>query len=164
MAQLFKKILTLIIEYKGKRLTVGDLAKKMYYDGYNFNHFIGMSMPVLLIEVLTRLCFVIKEKFYLKSDVKIKENHKLTVILCIANGILFVENGGKLVIFKNPFAINYVSWINMTRYGVKTFKWLAYDKQIGEIANAQKYIDTNWECLLKLSYDLIGDSDIYCIE
>ena len=38
----------------------------MYYDGYNFNHFIGMSIPVFLVEILTRLSFVIKEMFLKK--------------------------------------------------------------------------------------------------
>lgn len=28
------------IDYNGKKYTVGDLSKKMYGDGYNFNHFI----------------------------------------------------------------------------------------------------------------------------
>lgn len=153
------------IEYKGQKLTVADLSKKMYHDGYNFNHFIGMSLPVLLIEVLIRLSFVIKEIFYSKQDFKLKDNPKLTVMLCISNGILFAENAGKFAVTKNPFAINYVSWISTAKYGFKTLKWIAYDKEIGKMEHAQSYMDKNWEYLMMSANNL--DKDIekaYCID
>lgn len=143
------------IEYKGKKFTVADLSKKMYYDGYNFNHFVGMSVPVFLIEVLTRLSFVIKEIFYSKNDISIKNNPKLDIMLCISNGILFAENAGKLVITKNPFAINYVSWISTAKYGFKTLKWMAYDRELSKMEYAQKCIDDNWSYLM-LSGEKIG--------
>lgn len=138
------------IQYNGKSFTVGDLAKKMYGDGYNFNHFIGMSIPVLLIEILTRLSFTIKELFFSKNNVSLKNNPKLTIMLCIANGILFAENVGKLVVTQNPFAINYVSWITTAKYGFKTLKWDLCDRGIGEVAYAQQYIDLDW-CYLEQS-------------
>lgn len=151
------------IEYKGRSYTVADLSKKMYSDGYNFNHFIGMSLPVMLIEILTRLSFVLKENFFLKQDVQIKGNPKLNIMLCIANGILFAENVGKLAITKNPFAINYVSWISMAKYGFKTLKWLSYDKEMGEISYAQQYIDLRWK-YLEQSSKLFDEDLVYYID
>ncbi|GIM34111.1 hypothetical protein PAGU1678_33790, partial [Paraclostridium bifermentans subsp. muricolitidis] len=133
------------IEYKGKNFTVADLSKKMYYDGYNFNHFVGMSVPVFLIEVLIRVSFVIKEIFYTNKNVSLKNNPKLDVMLCISNGVLFAENAGKLVITKNPFSINYISWISTVKYGVKTLKWISHDREIEKIDYAQKHIDYNWK-------------------
>lgn len=151
------------IEYKGRSYTVADLSKKMYSDGYNFNHFIGMSLPVMLIEILTRLSFVLKENFFLKQDVQIKGNPKLNIMLCIANGILFAENVGKLAITKNPFAINYVSWISMAKYGFKTLKWFSYDKEMGEISYAQQYIDLRWK-YLEQSSKLFDEDLVYYID
>ena len=151
------------IEYKGRSYTVADLSKKMYSDGYNFNHFIGMSLPVMLIEILTRLSFVLKENFFLKQDVQIKGNPKLNIMLCIANGILFAENVGTLAITKNPFAINYVSWISMAKYGFKTLKWLSYDKEMGEISYAQQYIDLRWK-YLEQSSKLFDEDLVYYID
>lgn len=151
------------IEYKGQSYTVADLSKRMYYDGYNFNHFIGMSLPVMLIEILTRLSFVLKENLFLKKDVQIKNNPKLNIMLCIANGILFAENVGKLAITKNPFAINYVSWISMAKYGFKTLKWLSYDKEMGEISYAQQYIDLRWK-YLEQSSKLFDEDLVYYID
>lgn len=152
------------IDYKGKKLTVADLSKKMYYDGYNFNHFVGMTLPVLLIEVLTRLSFVIKEIFFTKNDISIKDNPKLNVMLCIANGILFAENVGKLSITKNPFSINYVSWISTAKYGFKTLKWVVYDREVGMVEYAQEYIDTNWQYLMLSANNLDNNIPIYYIK
>ena len=151
------------IDYNGKKYTVGDLSKKMYGDGYNFNHFIGMSLPVVLIEVLTRLSFVIKETFFNENDTSIWGNPKLTIMLCIANGILFAENVGKLAITKNPFSINYVSWASVAKYGFKTMKWLAFDKEMGEIEYAQEYIDLRWKYLLN-SAETLDDIGVYMID
>lgn len=136
------------IEYKGQKVTVGDLSKKMYYDGYNFNHFIGMSLPVFLIDVLIRLFFVVKEIFFSNNNISLKNNSKLTAMLCISNGILFAENIGKLIITKNPFSINYISWITTAKYGFKTLKWIAYDREMGKIEYTQEYINKNWNHLI----------------
>jgi len=152
------------IEYNGKKYTVADLSKKMYGDGYNFNHFIGMSIPVLLIEILVRLSFVIKEIVISKKEVTIKNNPKLNTMLCISNGILFAENVGKLAITKNPFAINYVSWIATAKYGFKTLKWISYDREIGKIDHAQEYIDLSWQYLEISAYEQDQKASIYYIE
>lgn len=150
------------MEYKGNKLTVGDLSKKMYYDGYNFNHFIGMSIPVFLIDVLIRLAFVIKEIFLSNNNISFRNNPKLTTMLCISNGILFAENAGKLVITKNPFSINYVSWITTAKYGFKTLKWIAYDREIGKMEHVQEYINTNWDYIISSANYL--DIGTYSIE
>lgn len=152
------------IEYNGQKFTVADLSKRMYYDGYNFNHFIGMSLPVLLIEILIRLSFVIKEIFYSKKDVSINDNPKLTIMLCIANGILFAENVGKLSLTKNPFSINYISWVSTAKYGVKTLKWVACNRELGKVAYAQEYIDTNWKYLMLSADELDREIPVYYID
>ncbi len=163
LTPLLQLIQTGSIEYNGQKFTVADLSKRMYYDGYNFNHFIGMSLPVLLIEILTRLSFVIKETFFSKRDVSIKDNPKLTIMLCIANGILFAENVGKVALTKNPFSINYVSWIAVAKYGFKTLKWIAYDREMGKVAYAQEYIDTSWKYLMLSAEELDRETPVYYI-
>lgn len=164
LTPLLQLIQTGSIEYNGQKFTVADLSKKMYYDGYNFNHFIGMSIPVLLIEILTRLSFVIKETFFSKRDVSIKDNPKLTIMLCIANGILFAENVGKLALTKNPFSINYVSWVATAKYGFKTLKWIDYDREMRKVAYAQEYIDTSWKYLMLSADELDREIPVYYID
>ncbi len=139
------------IEYGGEEYTISELTKKMYYDGYNFNHFVGMSVPVFIIEVLTRLSFFVKENLYYKKEVDFSNNPKLNTMLFLSNCILFAENAGKLIVTKNPMSINYVSWISTFVYGSKTLKWYSYDLEIGKMDHAQKYMDAQWQKLLKSS-------------
>lgn len=130
------------VTYNGKSYTIGDLVKKMYYDGYNFNHFIGMSIPVLIIEIIIRLYSVLRNVF---SESYLKSKHKTDIMLFVANSILCAENVGKVVITKNPFAINYISWISTTKYTVKTLKYVLVDYKIGQLGYVQNVIDKETE-------------------
>ena len=73
------------VSYKGKKYTVGDLSKRMYYDGYNFNHFIGMSIPVILIHLVIKLYTILREMF---SDDYSVTKHKSDILLFVSNSIL----------------------------------------------------------------------------
>lgn len=126
------------ISYKGKVFTVADLSKRMYYDGYNFNHFIGMSVPVVILQILIRLYTVMRELF--SEDYESNKN-KTDLLLFIANGILFAENMGKFVITRNLFAINYVSWIETARYTLKTMNYALVKYHIEEIGHIETIID-----------------------
>lgn len=137
------------IQYNGEQLTIAELSKKMFADGYNFNHCVGMSVPVFLIEILIRAAFFIKESVYYKKEMTALKKPKLNTMLFLANGILFSENMGKLAITQNPFSINYVSWVATANYGVVTLKWYTLDKALGEIDCAQNQIDHNWQSLLE---------------
>ncbi len=129
------------IKYKNKIYTVGDLSKRMYNDGYNFNHFLGMSIPVVLIHVLMRLYAVLREMF---SEEYKCEKHKSDILLFVANSVLCAENVGKLVVTKNPFAINYVSWLDTTKYAIRSFKHVLVEYQIEQNEYIQKHIDEEY--------------------
>lgn len=137
------------IDYKGQKLTVAELSKKMFYDGYNFNHFVGMSIPVFLNEILIRICFFIKEIIFDKKDISMKKNPKLRTMLFLSHSIMFSENVGKLIVTKNPFCINYISWIITVKYGINTLKWYTYDREMEKMDYAQVYMDNKWEELVE---------------
>ena len=84
-------------------------------------------------------------------------------MLCIANGVLFAENAGKLVITKNPLSINYISWLSMAKYGFQTFKWMTYDREIGKVEYAQEYIDSNWQYIMSSAINLEENTSVYCV-
>lgn len=135
---LFQLIQVGNVSYKGKIYTIGDLSKRMYYDGFNFNHFIGMGIPVALIHIVIRLYVVLREMF---SDEYVRTKHKSDILLFVANSILFGENVGKLIVNKNPFAINYVSWIDTARYAIRTLKYVVIDYHVEQVDYIQKIID-----------------------
>lgn len=126
------------VSYNGRTYTVGDLSKRMYYDGYNFNHFLGMSIPVVLIHIFIRLYTVLREMF--SEDYNVTK-HKSDILLFVANSILCAENVGKLIVTENPFAINYVSWMDTAKYAVRTLKYVLIDYHLEQIEYIQKVID-----------------------
>lgn len=126
------------IKYNENTYSVADLSKKMYYDGFNFNHFLGMSIPVLVIHIIIQLYATLRNIF---SDSYIKNKHKTDIMIFTANSILCAENIGKLVITKNPFAINYISWADTARYSIKVMKYVMIDYKIEQLAYVQKIID-----------------------
>ncbi len=126
------------VSYNEKIYTIGDLVKKMYYDGYNFNHFFGMSIPVLIIEIVIRLYSVLRNTF---SESYLKNKHKNDIMLFVANSILCAENVGKVIVTNNPFAINYISWISTAKYTVKTLKYILVDYKVEQLQYVQSIID-----------------------
>lgn len=126
------------VTYNGKAYTIGDLSKRMYYDGYNFNHFIGMSIPVALIHIVIHIYMALREMF---SEDYSRTKHKSDILLFVANSILCAENVGKLIVTENPFAINYVSWIDTAKYAVRTLKYVLVDYHLEQIDYIQKIID-----------------------
>lgn len=77
---------------------------------------------------------------------------------------MFSENVGKLVVTKNPFSINYVSWVSTVKYGFKTLKWIAYDREILKVEYAQEFINNNWEYLIISANDLNKKIPVYYID
>lgn len=126
------------VEYNGKKYTTGSLVKKMYYDGYNFNQFIGMSVPSLIIEIIIRLYYVLRLLF---EDNYIENHNKRDIMLFLSYSIFCTENVGKVVISKNPFAVNYVSWMSTTKYAAKAMKYVLIDYHIDKLSYTQKVID-----------------------
>ena len=130
------------VSYNGNSYTIGDLSKRMYRDGFNFNHFVGMSIPVMMIHIVIRLYTVLRELF---SEGYTRIKHKSDILLFVANSILCAENVGKLVVTENPFAINYISWIDTAKYATRTMKFVLVDYHLEQIDYIQKIIDQEFE-------------------
>ncbi|MCC8163878.1 MAG: hypothetical protein LIO86_12110 [Lachnospiraceae bacterium] len=135
-------------EYKGKTYTIGDLSKKMYRDGYNFNHFVGMCVPVLFNNIMIRLYVALREMF---SD-NYEGKNKKDMLLLVTSSILFAENAGKVVVTKNPFAINYAAWTDMAKHTMKGLKYVCVDRP-SEIGYVQKQLDDEWEKIYEMALE-----------
>lgn len=139
------------INYNGKIFTVADLSKRMYRDGFNFNHFLGMSIPVMTIHIIIHLYTTLRNLF---SEKYIKNKHKTDIMIFAANSILCAENIGKLVITKNPFAINYVSWADTAMYSIKVMKYVMIEYKLEQLDHVQKIIDRQ----LDETYSMVNDT------
>ena len=110
--------------------TIAEIVQGMYYEGYDFVHFCSMSVPVMVIEVIVRLCYAIKK---IKEGNSVREsipfslnrdkNPKLSTMLFIGQSSATAINTGKVVFTKNPLEINYPQWIAVAKYSYTQLKW-----------------------------------------
>ncbi|HEL9629772.1 TPA: hypothetical protein U0K61_000911 [Streptococcus suis] len=103
--------------------TIAQIVQGMYKDGYDFIHFATMSIPVMLIEVLVRLgyaCRRLSQGASLSDAVAFSTNRKkypkLGTILFTAHTVSTAVNLGKIIMTKNPLAINYPQWLAFFKY------------------------------------------------
>ncbi|MBO5528280.1 MAG: hypothetical protein J6A47_03040 [Bacilli bacterium] len=115
--------------------TIAEIVQGMYYEGYDFIHFCSASIPVLLTEVIVRICYAIRRiraGFSIKESIPFslnREKHpKLASMLFIAHTAATAINAGKVYFTKNPMAINYPQWIAFAKYSFKELKWVLVDK------------------------------------
>ncbi|MCR2807715.1 hypothetical protein [Paenibacillus soyae] len=150
--------------------TIGEMSRIMYRQGYNFTHFLSMSIPVIMIEVIVRLCYFAKRMYeghgFLESipfSTNPSKNPKLQTMLFSAHLIATSVNAGKVAVTKNPLAINYPQWTAFFKYGFQHIKWVAYEKEQEMLKHVQKDIDQSWEqinAMLETSWGLISNKPI----
>ena len=115
--------------------TIAEIVQGMYYEGYDFIHFCTLSIPVMIVEVVTRIGYAfkrIKEGYSVKESIPFslnREKHpKLATMLFIGHSAATAVNAGKVYFTKNPMAINYPQWIAFAKYSYKQLKWVLVEK------------------------------------
>ncbi|WP_063516852.1 hypothetical protein [Schleiferilactobacillus harbinensis] len=115
--------------------TVAEIVQGMYYEGYDFIHFCTLSIPVMIVEVVTRIGYSIKR---IKEGHSVKEsipfstnrdkNPKLATMLFIGHSAATAVNAGKVFFTKNPMAINYPQWLAFAKYSYQQLKLVLLEK------------------------------------
>lgn len=115
--------------------TVAEIVQGMYYEGYDFIHFCTLSIPVMIVEVVTRIGYAfkrIREGYSIKESIPFslnREKHpKLATMLFIGHSAATAVNAGKVYFTQNPMAINYPQWIAFAKYTYKQLKWVLIEK------------------------------------
>ena len=115
--------------------TVAEIVQGMYFEGYDFVHFVSQTIPVMLTEVIVRTCWVLKrmhEGYGIKESIPVSTRHakhpKLGTMLFVAHAATTAINAGNVYFAKNPLAINYPQWIAFSIYLFKQAKWILVDK------------------------------------
>ncbi len=124
---------------------IANLAEYMYVNGYDARHFVTMSIPVLINELLTRLLYIIKEiknnnrNFVdaFKETLPFNLSHRFRMILNISYGTMVAVNSGKVAITKNILDANYSMWLAFTWHTFHSLRWIMWSKN----TELQKYID-----------------------
>ena len=115
--------------------TIAEIVQGMYYEGYDFIHFCTLSIPVMIVEVVTRIGYAfkhIKEGHSVKESIPFsmnREKHpKLATMLFIGHSASTAVNAGKVYFTQNPMAINYPQWLAFAKYSYKQLKWVLIEK------------------------------------
>lgn len=111
--------------------TIAEIVQGMYYEGYDFIHFCTLSIPVMIVDVVTRIGYAIKRikeghtvKESLPFSLNREKHPKLATMLFIGNSAATAVNAGKIYFTKNPMAINYPQWMAFAKYSYKQLKWV----------------------------------------
>ena len=139
----------------GKRgHTLGDLSREMYRSGYNFNHFLAMSLTPLLVEVVVRLSYFGKQLDQGKSLLEAvpfelpggEPKPVLRKMLFVAHLIATAANAGKVVVGQgNPLLVNWSQWLAFVRYAVPQLKWTLFEKEADRHRFVQAALNEEWE-------------------
>lgn len=135
-----------------EELTIAEVARGMYAEGYDFTHFLSMSVSPMLIEVLVRTSYFAKRmheghvfKDSLPIDLSYNKKPKLGTMLFIAHSIATAVNAGKVAFTENPLAINYSQWLAFAKYSISQLKWVLLQKPALRNKYVQGFIDSDWE-------------------
>jgi hypothetical protein len=150
--------------------TIGEVSRMMYRQGYDFSHFLAMSIPTLLIEVIVRISYFAKRmteghgiKNSLPFDTPGNKKPKLQTMLFSAHLIATAANAGKVAITKNPLSISYPQWVAFFKYGFQQLKWVVYEKENQMFDFVQKDINDDWDKVDKIldeTWSMFNSKDI----
>lgn len=117
--------------------TIAEIVQGMYYEGYDFIHFCSASIPIMVSEIIVRICYAfkrIKEGHSIKESIPFTLNRtkrpKLGTMLFISHSISTSINAGKVYFTKNPMAINYPQWLAFAKYSYQQLKWSLVNKPL----------------------------------
>ena len=132
-------------------LSVAEIARAMYGQGYDFVHFLSMSVPVALTEVIVRASYCarrVKGGYRLLEslpfDLPMSRKPKLSTMLFISHAIAAAANAGKIAFSKNPLAINAAQWLTFAKYTLSQLKWILVNKPALREKYVQGFIDREW--------------------
>lgn len=116
-------------EFGQHRQSFATVATQVFEKGYDLRHGVAMAIPVLITELLTRLMWASKQRFYHKKPWKecipSEANPELRRMLLVAHGTLCLidagdaalKSGGEMVQFL--LRTNIIGWVRFSTLALK---------------------------------------------
>lgn len=114
-----------------QKYTVAQLATQMYRQNYDLRHGVAMTLPVFLTEILVRTFYLfdqLRRGRSLQEALPLWSQPKLNRILLVAHGVATAGNLGKVILTRNPLAINAPQWAALAAYAVPEISWQLWGK------------------------------------
>lgn len=140
--------------------TFAVITTKVFESGYDFRHGMAMAIPVAITEILTRIMYVLKARFYHKKEwEKCMPNGNIPEVrrmLCVGHGSLcLLDIGDAALRSGNPAAnpvmflarTNLIGFARFSHLALKEMKaWL--NKGALDIESIDDYLDKEFKQLL----------------
>lgn len=144
-------------EFGQHKQTFAKVAVQVFEQGYDFRHGMALAIPVLVTELLTRITWVVKQRFYHNKPwsecIPSANNPELRRMLLIAHGSLCLvdtadaalRSGGNMIQFM--LRSNLIAW---ARFGTLALKELRawYREGDLDIEAVDTYLDAEYKRLL----------------
>ncbi len=144
-------------EFGQDKHSFATVATQVFEQGYDLRHGIALAIPVLITELLTRLLWASKQRFYHKKNwqecIPSANNPELRRMLLVAHGALclidsgdaMLRSGGNMVQFL--LRTNIIGWV---RFGSLALKEVYAWHNVGHIdADAiDEYLDSGYDKIL----------------
>ncbi|MFW6359685.1 MAG: hypothetical protein ACOC0N_10810 [Chroococcales cyanobacterium] len=141
-----------------KNRTVGEIARFMYLNGYDFRHFLVSGITPAVIEIVLRAYIMLRHySEHGKSNFfSIDSNPKYCTMLLMAHSIAAAGNAGKIALMQgNPLALNYAEWLALIRYLIPSVKYWAFDQHQLRLEHLEKINERGWNNLMQNSQHLL---------
>lgn len=117
---------------------LGKQIEHMYVNGYDLRQFVATSIPVLIMEVMMRVFYAVKQVKLAGSPlgealidtIPLKMNPRFRMMLAMAYGTVAAVNGAKVYITKDILNLNYAAWLGLVWNGFHAFKWALLDRNL----------------------------------
>jgi len=147
-------------EFGKHRDSFAKVSVKVFEQGYDFRHGVALAIPVLLSELLTRVCWAFKQRFYHRQDwincvpsAAVPELRRMLLVshgtLCLVDGVdAGLRSGGDIVQFM--LRANVIAW---ARFGTVAAKEVVSFYKAGslDLEAANEYLDKEYEKMLEMS-------------
>lgn len=144
-------------EFGQHRQTFAKIAVQVFEQGYDLRHGMAMAIPVMATELLTRICWVAKRRFYHHAPwgdcVPSANNPELRRMLLVAHGSLCLvdtadaalRSGGDMIQFM--LRSNLIAWVRFGTIAMKELQTWYLQGQIDPDA-VDRYLDTEYRRML----------------
>ena len=117
---------------------LGRQIEDMYVKGYDFRQFVVTSIPVLIMEVMMRVFYAVKQVKLAGSPLgealidtmPMTMNPRFRMMLAMAYGTVAAVNGARVYITQNILNLNYAAWLGLVWNGFHSIKWALLDRNL----------------------------------
>lgn len=144
-------------EFGQHKQSFATVAVKVFEGGYDFRHGMALAIPVLVTEILTRLMWVVKQRFYhevpwrdcIPSANKPELRRMLLIShgsLCIVDGAdAAIRSGGELVQFM--LRVNLIGWARFGTLALKEINACYWSGNV-DVDAVDEYLDAEYKRIL----------------